>query len=118
MEPTRRRLMDQVRRTLRVERYSLRTEKSYCYWIRFFIRYSGMRHLLAMGEAEVRAFLKSLAVEGKVAATTQNQTLNAIVFLYAKVLENRALGVQLSRPCALSPEPSHQLLLSSVTELS
>ncbi|WP_440998221.1 phage integrase N-terminal SAM-like domain-containing protein, partial [Arhodomonas sp. SL1] len=85
------RLMDQARRTLRVKRYSIRTEKSYCYWIRFFIRYSGVRHPATMGEPEVRAFLEYLAVERKVAAATQNRALNALVFLYAKVLE-RPLG--------------------------
>lgn len=85
------RLMDRVRRTLRLGHYSIRTEKTYCYWIRHFIRYSGMRHPDEMGEAEVRAFLEYLAVERNVAAATQNQALNAIVFLYRRVLE-RPLG--------------------------
>lgn len=73
--------MDQVRRTLRVKRYSIRTEKSYCYWIRFFIRYSGVRHPASMGAPEVRVFLEYLAVERRVAAITQNQAVNTIVFL-------------------------------------
>lgn len=81
------RLMERVRRTLRTKRYSRRTEKSYCYWIRYFIRFHGLRHPAAMGADEVRAFLEHLAVERHVAAATQNQALNAIVFLYRRVLE-------------------------------
>jgi len=81
------RLMDQVKRVLRVKHYSIRTEKTYCYWIRYFIRYSGMRHPAGMGAAEVREFLEHLAVERNVAAATQNQALNALVFLYRKVLD-------------------------------
>lgn len=81
------RLMDQVRRTLRTKHYSIRTEKTYCYWTRFFIRFHGIRHPADMGTPEVRAFLEYLAVDRGVAAATQNQALNAIVFLYSKVLE-------------------------------
>jgi len=92
MQPNRGpRLMDRVRRTLRTRHYSVRTEKTYCYWIRFFIRFNGVRHPSDMGAPEVRAFLEHLAVDRGVAAATQNQALNAIVFLYAKVLE-RPLG--------------------------
>lgn len=49
-------LMDRVKATLRVKRYSLRTEKTYCYWIRFFIRFHGIRHPVSMGAFEVLAF--------------------------------------------------------------
>lgn len=55
-------LMDRVRATLRVKRYSPRTEKTYCYWIRYFIRFHGVRHPAGMGGAEVRAFLEHLTV--------------------------------------------------------
>jgi len=89
MEPSRKpRLMDQVRRTLRTKRYSGRRETTHCCWIRFFNRFSGMRHPARMGAPEVRAFLEHLAVERSVAAATQNQALNAIVFLDAKVLDS------------------------------
>ncbi|UEX76289.1 phage integrase N-terminal SAM-like domain-containing protein [Spiribacter halobius] len=81
------RLMERVRRTLRTKRYSRRTEKSYCYWIRYFIRFHGLQHPAAMDAREVRSFLEHLAVERHVAAATQNQALNAIVFLYRRVLE-------------------------------
>ncbi|WP_163576241.1 phage integrase N-terminal SAM-like domain-containing protein [Halomonas faecis] len=80
-------LMDRVKATMRVKRYSPRTEKTYCYWIRYFIRFHGVRHPASMGSSEVRAFLEYLAVERQVAAATQNQALNAIAFLYRHVLE-------------------------------
>ncbi|WP_420267447.1 site-specific integrase [Halomonas lysinitropha] len=73
---------------MRVKRYSPRTEKTYCYWIRYFIRFHGIRHLAGMGGAEVRAFLEHLAVERQVAAATQNRALNALVFLYRPVLDH------------------------------
>ena len=81
------RLMDQVRRLMRTKRYSPRTIKTYLYWIRYFIRFHGMRHPAEMGAGEVRAFLSWLAVERNVAAATQNQALNAVVYLYRRVLE-------------------------------
>ncbi|ATJ82371.1 hypothetical protein BEI_1384 [Halomonas beimenensis] len=72
---------------MRVKRYSPRTEKTYCYWIRFFIRFHGVRHPASMGAPEIKAFLEYLAVERHVAAATQNQALNALVFLYRHILE-------------------------------
>lgn len=79
-------LLDRVRAKLRVAHYSIRTEESYLAWIRRFILFHGKRHPSEMGEPEIEAFLTHLAVEGNVAASTQNQALNAIVFLYSKVL--------------------------------
>ena len=81
------RLREQVRAVMRVHHYSIRTEKSYWYWIRYFIRFHQLRHPLEMGAVEVNAFLSWLAVERKVAAATQNLALNALVFLYARVLQ-------------------------------
>lgn len=80
-------LMDRVKATMRLKRYSPRTQKTYCYWIRYFIRFHGVRHPASMGASEVRVFLEHLAVERQVAAATQNQALNAIIFLYRHVLE-------------------------------
>jgi len=80
-------LMERVKAALRVKRYGLRTEKTYCYWIRFFIRFHRMRHPAIMAGNDVRQFLEYLAIERRVAAATQNQALNAIVFLYPHVLE-------------------------------
>ena len=80
-------LLDRVRDAIRVRHYSRLTEKSYTYWIRFFIRFNKMRHPREMGEDEVGQFLTFLAVKRNVAASTQNQALNAIVFLYRHVLD-------------------------------
>ena len=66
-------LLDQVRDVLRLEHYSFRTEQTYTDWIRRFILFHGKRHPRDMAEAEVGAFLTSLARDGKVAASTQNQ---------------------------------------------
>jgi len=79
--------LEEVRSSIRVRHYSVRTEDAYISWIRRFILFHGKRHPREMGEEEVGAFLSHLAVEGNVAACTQNQALNALVFLYKAVLE-------------------------------
>ncbi|MDT0617569.1 integron integrase [Salinisphaera sp. P385] len=79
-------LLDQVRTQCRVKHYSLRTERSYAAWIRRYILFHGKRHPRDMGKKEVEAFLSHLAVERSVAASTQNQALGAILFLYRDVL--------------------------------
>src|SRR5256885_8456496 len=84
------RLRDRLHQAISVRFYSRRTEQTYWYWIRYFIRFHGTRHPLDMGAAEVTAFLNWLAVERNVAAATQNQALNALLFLYKCVLD-RAL---------------------------
>ncbi|MDA3912641.1 integron integrase [Oleiagrimonas sp.] len=81
------RLLDQVRQCMRVRHYSLRTEQAYVAWIRRFILANHKRHPREMGGAEVERFLTSLAVEGQVAAGTQNQALAALLFLYKEVLK-------------------------------
>lgn len=80
------RLLDQVRACCRVRHYSLRTEKAYVHWIRRFILFHGKRHPREMGAGEIEAFLTHLAVEEQVAASTQNQALAAILFLYREIL--------------------------------
>jgi integron integrase len=82
-----RRLMDQVRSRLRLKHYSLRTEQAYTGWIRRFIVATGRRHPGELGGPEVEQFLTSLAVAGRVAASTQNQALSALLFLYREVLD-------------------------------
>lgn len=81
------RLREQFRAVIRVNHYSIRTEKSYWYWIRYFIQFNKLRHPSELGPAEVNAFLSWLASDRQVAAATQNLALNAIVFLYSRVLE-------------------------------
>jgi integron integrase len=80
------RLLDQLRERLRYAHYSLRTEKTYVYWARFFIRFHKLRHPRDMGSAEVEAFLTFLASERKVSSSTHRQALAAILYLYKEVL--------------------------------
>src|SRR6059058_3078883 len=80
-------LLERVRDVIRVKHYSLRTERTYCDWIARFIRFHELRHPRDMGEAELSAFLTHLARDGKVAASTQNQALSALLFLYKQVLK-------------------------------
>jgi integron integrase len=81
------RLLDRVREAIRARHYSRRTEKAYVGWIKRYIFFHGKRHPAEMGGPEVTRFLTTLAVEGRVAASTQNQALNALLFLYRVVLE-------------------------------
>ncbi len=85
------RLLDRVRQAIRARHYSDRTEQAYVAWVARYVRFHGKRHPAEMAEAEVNQFLTHLAVHGRVAASTQNQALAALLFLYAKVL-NRPLG--------------------------
>ena len=71
---------------IRTRHYSYRTEETYISWIRRFIHFHGKRHPTEMGKTEITAFLTSLAVDQHVAASTQNQALAAILFLYKDVL--------------------------------
>ncbi len=76
---TKPKLLDQVRNVLRIRHYSLDTEKAYVAWIRRYILFHGKQHPLNMNASHIEAFLTYLAVKGEVAASTQNQALNAIV---------------------------------------
>jgi integron integrase len=80
-------LLDQVRDRIRVKHYSIRTEQAYLGWIKRFILFHGKQHPLTLGAPDVERFLSHLAVEGKVAASTQNQALAAVLFLYREVLD-------------------------------
>jgi len=80
------RLLDQVRDRIRVKHYSIRTEDQYVFWIKRYIFFHGKRHPREMGAPEVESFLTDLAVRGRVAASTQNQALSALLFLYREVL--------------------------------
>lgn len=80
-------LLDLLRHRLRVRRYSRRTEEAYCQWVRRFVLYHERRHPAAMGEPEIASFLTHLATEKHVSASTQNQALQALLFLYKHVLD-------------------------------
>ncbi len=80
-------LLDQVRAALRVQHYSYRTEQAYIHWIKQYIFFHNVRHPKEMGEKEICEFLSYLAVRKNVAASTQNQALCALLFLYKNVLD-------------------------------
>lgn len=116
------RLRDQVRRVIRLHHYSVRTEKSYWYWIRYYIRFHGVRHPQEMGAKEIREFLTWLAVERNVAAATQNQALNALVFLYDKVLGTPVGDIgdatRAKRPPRLPVVLTHEEAIRLIAELA
>ena len=81
-------LLDQVRNVIRRKHYSIRTEQAYIDWIKRFVIYHGKRHPQEMAEREVADFLTHLARDLNVAASTQNQALSALLFLYKEVLKH------------------------------
>lgn len=106
--------MEIVRQRLRERRYSVRTETAYVFWIRRFIVENGRRHPSDLGEAEVARFLSSLALKDQVAASTQNQAMAALLFLYAHVI-----GRPLARVDGIVPahRPRHVPIVLSRDEL-
>src|ERR1044072_2216387 len=80
-------LLDRVRQTIRRKHYSLRTEAAYVDWIKRYVYFHRKKHPAEMGAPEMEQFLNYLAVDRKVAASTQNQALSALVFLYREVLK-------------------------------
>ena len=89
------RILNEVRDVMQRRRYSIRTERSYCDWIKRFVLHFNMksRNDLCDGEKKIETFLTFLAREKKVALSTQNQSLNALVFLYKHVLHQGGEGV-------------------------
>jgi integron integrase len=126
-KPTERKFLDTVRDVLRLKHYSIRTEEAYVNWIRRFILFHGKRHPQEMGAPEVEAFLTHLAVEGQVAASTQNQAFSALLFLYRDVLHLdldapiRALRAKESQhlPAVLTKDEARRVIaqLSGVYQL-
>ena len=85
--PKGKKLLDQLGETLRTKHYSLRTEKTYISWVRRFILFHNKLHPREMGAPEINAFISYLAVQKNVAASTQNQALSAVLFLYRHILK-------------------------------
>ncbi|MCV2403159.1 integron integrase [Marinomonas sp. C2222] len=111
--------LNHIRSELRLRGYSLKTEKSYIYWIRYFICFHQLQHPTLMGAAEVRDFLSFLAIEKHVAINTQKSALNALAFLYNKILDRPLgdLGFQHAKqgrrlPIVLSPDEVQKILSS------
>ncbi len=107
-------LMDQVRHTIRRMHYSPRTEETYCSWILRYIRFHGTRHPKELGHDDLIRFLDHLAVERRVASSTQNQALNSIVFLYKRVLK---LDIEGDRDFERARRPKHLPNVLSITEV-
>jgi len=115
-------LLDQVRQAIRTRHYSYMTEKAYVGWIKRFIFFHNKRHPVEMGEAEIAHFLSSLASESHVSASTQNQALNALLFLYHEVL-GQEIGyiagvVRAKRPSRLPVVLARQEVKSVLSLLS
>jgi integron integrase len=112
------RFMEKVRRSLAERRYSRRTCTAYADWIRRYIIFHGRRHPIDLDAEDVRAFLSDLATRQRVSASTQNQALAALLFLYDKVLRrplNRIQGIERARvtrrlPVVLTPEEVRRIL--------
>ncbi len=112
------RLLEAVREAIRARHYSPRTEKTYIGWVRRFVVFHGKRHPRKMGADEIRTFVSWLATERNVSASTQNQALSALLFLYRDVLGERVgwiEGIQLAKrparlPVVLTREEAHALL--------
>ena len=101
------RLLDQLRERLRYLHYSLRTEQTYVYWGRWYIRFHALRHPREMGQPEVEAFLTMLANERRVAPSTHRQALSALLFLYKEVLGQELPWMQeIGRPIPTKRIPS------------
>ena len=92
-------LLDQVREVMRLRHYSMSTERSYCDWIRRYIKFHEMRSRADLDPAEpkIEAFPSQLAVHGNVAVSTQNQAFNALLFLYQQVLHQKLGNIQAIR---------------------
>jgi integron integrase len=123
------RLLDQVREVMRIKHYSIRTERCYCDWIRRYIHFHKMRlreELTQESRAKMELFLSDLAVNGKVAAATQNQAFNSLLFLYREVLGQAVEGVEAVRadrpvrvPVVLTKDETRRVILamSGTTQL-
>jgi integron integrase len=114
-------LLDQVRQAIRTRHYSYRTEKAYVHWITRFLFFHNKRHPAEMGEVEIGKFLSSLATDSRVCASTQNQALNALLFLYREVL-HKEIGyvngvVRAKRPVRLPVVLTRQEVRSVLGQL-
>jgi hypothetical protein len=112
-------LLDQMREVMRLKHYSIRTERSYCDWVRRYVKFHEMRSRDGMFPAEpkMKAFLSDLAVAGKVAVSTQNQAFNALLFLYREILHARIGTIDSVRatrpvrvPTVLAAEEARQVI--------
>ena len=102
MEKRPKKLLDQVRETIRLKHYSIRTERAYLSWIKRYILFHNKRHPSDMGKPEIEGFLTHLAINLKLSSSTQDQVFNALLFLYQQVL-NKELPDTISAIRAKKP---------------
>lgn len=107
-------LLDRMRRIIRVKHYSIRTEQAYLHWARRFILFHGKRHPATMGVDEVTAFLSHLATDRCCSPSTQNQALNALLFLYRQVLE---INLPWLEEIVRAKRPEHVPVVLTATEV-
>jgi integron integrase len=114
-------LLDQLREVMRLKHYSIRTERTYCEWVRRYVHFHQMRSRDQMlpPEPKMEAFLSDLAVIGNVAVSTQNQAFNALLFVYRQVLRVPVGNIESVRatrparvPAVLTPEEARQVILA------
>ena len=121
-------LLDQVREVMRLKHYSIRTERTYCDWVRRYVRFHQMtsREAMLPAEPKMEAFLSHLAVEGNVAVSTQNQAFNALLFVYREVLHVPVGNIESVRatrparvPTVLTPEEARWVMqaMSGIPQL-
>jgi len=113
-------LLDQMRDAIRIKKYSYRTEETYIDWVRRYILFHKKRHPAEMGAPEIQAYLAHLASERNVAASTLNQALSAIIFLYREVLHKEIEPVLLTRakrPERLPTVLTHQEVIRILDQL-
>ncbi len=108
-------LLDQLRHTLRLKHYSLRTEQAYANWVKRFILFHQKRHPNTMGAPEIEQFLTHLAVNDHIAASTQNQALSALLFLYHHVLD---LDLEETINAVRAKRPHHLPVVLDKTEVT
>jgi hypothetical protein len=114
-------LLEQIREVMRLKHYSIRTERTYSDWVRRYVQFHQMqtREEMLPAEPKMEAFLSELAVNGKVAVSTQNQAFNALLFVYREVLHvqvGKIESVRATRPArvptVLTPEEARQVLVA------
>ena len=89
-------LLDELKAAIRIRHYSRRTEEAYAGWVRRYILFNGKRHPREIGAPELQSFLTHLAIQKHVSASTQNQALAAILFLYREVLKVESFGLDVA----------------------
>jgi integrase len=112
-------LLDQMREVMRLKHYSIRTERSYCDWVRRYVQFHKMlsREAMFPAEPKIEAFLSHLAVDGNVAVSTQNQAFNALLFVYREVFHLQLGNIDSVRatrparvPTVLTPDEAKQII--------